>query len=143
MKIIDQNEIMVLGALLFSFSLLLSCTRSHSPKNRVFHEELSTTVAPFPSLGESDLPEEKNSGPVSQQDSSEEFEGDGDLLDDQEESKPQSVKAKSYIIQAGDSLSSIALKHYGSTKAWKKIFAANKHLKSPNRLRKGVKIILP
>lgn len=49
---------------------------------------------------------------------------------------------KTYVVQAGDTLSSIARKQYGDSRAWNAIIAANPGL-NPNRLRVGATIQLP
>jgi nucleoid-associated protein YgaU len=55
------------------------------------------------------------------------------------------VKAtRFHIVQSGETLSSIAKKHYGSTSAAGKIFEANRAtMENPNRLRPGMKLTIP
>jgi nucleoid-associated protein YgaU len=49
---------------------------------------------------------------------------------------------KSYTIKSGDTLSSIAVEHYGSERSWAKIAEANPNV-DPNRLKIGQVIKLP
>ena len=54
------------------------------------------------------------------------------------------TNGKSYVTKKGDSLSSIARKVYGDTKAWKKIYQANKDLiPNPDKLPVGITITIP
>ena len=49
-----------------------------------------------------------------------------------------------YIVQNGDTLQKISEKFFGTTKEWKNIYDANKHiLKSPDRIRPGQKLVIP
>lgn len=49
-----------------------------------------------------------------------------------------------HIVQNGETLSSIAKKYYGTTSAVDKIFQANRGtLSSPDRIRPGMKIVIP
>ena len=51
---------------------------------------------------------------------------------------------KSYTVQSGDTLSSIADKFTGSANNWQKIYAANKgSIKDPNRLSQGTVLQIP
>ncbi|MCA9984814.1 MAG: LysM peptidoglycan-binding domain-containing protein [Anaerolineales bacterium] len=52
---------------------------------------------------------------------------------------------KSYTVVAGDSLSAIAQKQYGSADKWQAIYEANKELigDNPNAIRVGQELILP
>ncbi len=48
------------------------------------------------------------------------------------------------VVQPGDTLGTIALRHYGSVGAWRKIFEANRHvLSDPNLVPAGVRLRLP
>jgi LysM repeat protein len=63
----------------------------------------------------------------------------GDEGDDHE-----SPAGKTYTVQAGDTLSSIAASQLGSKKHWKKIFDANRSLlPSPDHVREGQRLLLP
>lgn len=54
------------------------------------------------------------------------------------------TKRRIYVVQSGDTLQSIAAKHYGNSEQWKFIYSANKHLiDSPTQIDTGQKIILP
>jgi LysM repeat protein len=49
-----------------------------------------------------------------------------------------------YVVQKGDTLQKISQKFFGTTKKWKSIYDANKHvLKSPDRIRPGQKLVMP
>lgn len=49
-----------------------------------------------------------------------------------------------YVVQNGDTLQKISEKFFGTTKKWKRIYNANKHvLKSPDRIRPGQKLVIP
>jgi len=49
------------------------------------------------------------------------------------------LKAKTYTVQAGDTLERIARKFYGKTSAWKHILESNRNiLSSPSKLRAGM-----
>jgi len=51
---------------------------------------------------------------------------------------------KYYRIRSGDSLEKISLKYYGKKSAWRTIYNANRNkIKSPNKIPKGVTIIIP
>ena len=51
---------------------------------------------------------------------------------------------KTYVTEKGDSLSSIARKFYGDSKAWKKIYQANKDvIPNPDKLPVGITITIP
>lgn len=56
----------------------------------------------------------------------------------------QTTAAKKHVVQAGDSLYKIALKHYKDGSKWKKILEANKHnIKNVNVLKAGQELIIP
>jgi LysM repeat protein len=51
---------------------------------------------------------------------------------------------REYTIKAGDTLSAIAARIYGSSGNWPEIYEANKNtLKDPNHLQVGTKLIIP
>jgi nucleoid-associated protein YgaU len=51
--------------------------------------------------------------------------------------------SRTYVVQKGDTLSSIARKFYGDQKRWKDIHQANRQLTNPNKLPVGAKLIIP
>ncbi len=54
------------------------------------------------------------------------------------------VATKEYVIQAGDTLWSIAKREYGNGKQWKRIYEFNKEaIRNPDRPRKGTTIKIP
>lgn len=54
------------------------------------------------------------------------------------------AKPRTYVVQAGDSLSAIAKKVYGDAGRWKDIFEANKAtVKDPNQIRVGQELVIP
>ena len=58
---------------------------------------------------------------------------------------PPAAAAKSYKVEAGDSLAKISMKVYGKEKYWQKIFEANKDkMSSPDDLlRVGTSLVIP
>ena len=49
-----------------------------------------------------------------------------------------------YVVKVGDTLSKLAERFYNSTSKWEKIFEANReHLKNPNYIYVGMKLIIP
>lgn len=52
---------------------------------------------------------------------------------------------KTYTVAAGDSLSAIAQKHYGSADKWQAIYEANKEVigDNPSAIRIGQELVLP
>lgn len=51
---------------------------------------------------------------------------------------------RTHIVQSGETLSDIAFQYYGSSAQWRKIQAANpKLLANPNKIRVGMKLIIP
>ncbi len=67
---------------------------------------------------------------------------------DEVDEEPVSVSKKAsvvkYTVEKNDTLQKISMKHYGTTKKWKKIFDANADkLKSPDRIYKGQVINIP
>jgi LysM repeat protein len=60
-----------------------------------------------------------------------------------QESKASST-SQEYTVSAGDSLSLLALRYYGSAQKWKKIYEANKNtVKNPHYIYIGQKITIP
>ncbi len=58
--------------------------------------------------------------------------------------QPQARQLKVHEVQSGDTLSSIAKKHYGDANAYQKIFAANQPmLKDPDEIYPGQVLIIP
>ena len=57
----------------------------------------------------------------------------------------EEIKApKFHIVRAGETLSNISLKYYGSANKWQKIYNANrKAIKDPRKLRPGTRLIIP
>lgn len=54
------------------------------------------------------------------------------------------VSTREYIVQKGDTLSSIAKKELGNPAKWKNIYEINKDkIRDPNKLKAGTKIIVP
>ena len=54
------------------------------------------------------------------------------------------VSTKEYVIQKNDSLWNIAKRELGSGHRWKYLYEINKDkIKDPNKLKAGVKIIIP
>ncbi len=52
--------------------------------------------------------------------------------------------AKTYVVQAGDCLSTIAREHLGDMRKWPQVFAANRHLiKNPWLIFPGQRLVLP
>lgn len=57
---------------------------------------------------------------------------------------PDPADSTVYVVQSGDTLGKIAQKHYGSARHSNMIFKANGDiLKDPNKLRPGMKLIVP
>ena len=57
---------------------------------------------------------------------------------------PRAVKGASYTVKKGDTLQKISEQFYGTTRKWKKIYDANRdHLKSPDRVYAGQKLMIP
>jgi 5'-nucleotidase/UDP-sugar diphosphatase len=59
--------------------------------------------------------------------------------------QPDEVKTQRFhIVRRGETLSDIAYKYYGSASQWRKILEANRGvIKDANRLRPGIKLIIP
>jgi nucleoid-associated protein YgaU len=52
--------------------------------------------------------------------------------------------AREYTVEAGDTLSHIALKYYGDQFRWNKIYEANKPtMKNPDYIYVGQKLLIP
>ena len=63
---------------------------------------------------------------------------------DQLKAPPQTGKVEYYVIQSGDTLSSIAKKFLGNASAYPKIFEANREvIKDPDKIYVGQKIRIP
>jgi len=53
-------------------------------------------------------------------------------------------QSREYVVEAGDTLSNIALKYYGSQFQWDKIYQANRAtMKHPDYIYVGQKIVVP
>ena len=51
---------------------------------------------------------------------------------------------KFHIVRAGETLSNISYKYYGSASKWQKIYNANREaIKDPSKLRPGTRLIIP
>jgi len=50
---------------------------------------------------------------------------------------------RTYVVQKGDTLSSISRKFYGDSKRWKDIYNANKQLTNPNKVPVGARLAIP
>lgn len=56
----------------------------------------------------------------------------------------ETVQARFYTVQSGDSLGAIAIKFYGNSNQFERIFQANKGLlSSPDRIRVGQRLVIP
>jgi tetratricopeptide (TPR) repeat protein len=61
-----------------------------------------------------------------------------------EASTAESAPVRTYIVQRGDTLQSLALRYYGSRAAWGKIFQANRSgLSSKDQLKVGQQLVIP
>ncbi len=61
-----------------------------------------------------------------------------------EASTMESPRVRTYIVQRGDTLQSLALRYYGSRAAWDKIFQANRSgLPSKDQLKVGQQLVIP
>jgi len=57
---------------------------------------------------------------------------------------PSTTAARSYTVQAGDSLSKIAKQFYGDANKYMKIFEANKDkLSDPDKIKPGMDLVIP
>jgi tetratricopeptide (TPR) repeat protein len=66
------------------------------------------------------------------------------ILSTSEASMMESPRARTYIVQRGDTLQSLALRYYGSRAAWEKIFQANRSgLPSKDQLKVGQQLVIP
>jgi nucleoid-associated protein YgaU len=62
----------------------------------------------------------------------------------EEYADPGPAAGRTHLVEAGDTLYSLAEKYYGSQKQWRKIFVANRNrLTDPNHLAVGMKLIIP
>lgn len=67
-----------------------------------------------------------------------------DELAEMAKSKAKKAGARTYVMQAGDSLSSIAAAVYGDAGRWTEIFEANRDvLSDPNLVRVGQELRIP
>lgn len=58
--------------------------------------------------------------------------------------RPKIKTTKFHIVRSGETLSGIAEQHYGTVRDMKKILQANRNvLKDPNKIRPGMKLIIP
>lgn len=61
--------------------------------------------------------------------------------------KPKAAKkpaGRTYVVKSGDTLQKISMKHYKTTKNWRRIYNANKSvLKNPDQLTPGTKLVIP
>jgi tetratricopeptide (TPR) repeat protein len=66
------------------------------------------------------------------------------IMSTSESSTMESPRVRTYIVQRGDTLQSLALKYYGSRAAWEKIFLANRSgLSSKDQLKVGQQLVIP
>lgn len=75
-------------------------------------------------------------------------EGTSELRPEPEEtatptSRPRSTDSGTYEVRSGDTLSQIAERVYGSSRAWADILAANPKLSDAAKIRPGMKLVLP
>ena len=57
---------------------------------------------------------------------------------------PSEPASTTYTVKAGDTLDKIAVKVYGDSNQWRRIYKANQdRLKSPNRIYPGQKLVIP
>jgi tetratricopeptide (TPR) repeat protein len=60
------------------------------------------------------------------------------------ESGSENPKAKTHVVQKGDTLQALALRYYGARSAWEKIYQANQTvLPSKNQLKIGQELVIP
>jgi len=56
----------------------------------------------------------------------------------------ETLRARAYIVQRGDTLQSLALRYYGTRSAWEKIYQANRSgLPSKDQLKVGQQLVIP
>lgn len=61
-----------------------------------------------------------------------------------EPSTMEAPRVRTYIVQRGDTLQSLALRYYGSRSAWERIFQANRSgLPSKDQLKVGQQLVIP
>ena len=61
-----------------------------------------------------------------------------------EKAPPAVAPAKTHVVQAGENLATISMKHYGTRAKWKMIFDANRErLTDANNLRVGTSLTIP
>ena len=58
--------------------------------------------------------------------------------------EPKKQEAKTYTVQAGDTLGKIAKQFYGDASRWKEIFEANKAtIGNPDAIQIGQELVIP
>ena len=67
----------------------------------------------------------------------------GDLNDLDNEEKEIIKAEKFYIVRKNETLSTISRLYYGSANQWQKIVDANPEIKDPNKIKPGMKLIIP
>jgi len=66
------------------------------------------------------------------------------MISTSEASAMESPRVRTYIVQRGDTLQSLALRYYGTRGAWEKIFQANRSgLPSKDQLKVGQQLMIP
>jgi nucleoid-associated protein YgaU len=66
------------------------------------------------------------------------------VMSTSETSTMDSPRLRTYIVQRGDTLQSLALRYYGSRAGWEKIFQANRSgLASKDQLKVGQQLVIP
>ena len=61
-----------------------------------------------------------------------------------EPSSADSSRARTHLVQKGDTLQSLALRYYGTRSAWEKIYQANRSgLPSKDQLKVGQQLLIP
>ena len=59
-------------------------------------------------------------------------------------SPPAPTQARVHVVQAKESLYSIARRYYSDEKQWRRVYHANRNrIKDPNRIKVGMKLIIP
>ena len=69
----------------------------------------------------------------------------GNSLDSAGLAEPEKIKTtRFHIVRRGETLSGISHRYYGSPNKWRNLLAANRScLEDPNKLRPGMKLIIP
>lgn len=66
------------------------------------------------------------------------------IMSTAEASPMESPRLRTYTVQRGDTLQSLALRYYGSRSAWERIFQANRSgLPNKNQLKVGQQLVIP